>query len=115
MSEITCFKAYDIRGEIGLSIDENIAYRIGRAVAQHFSAKSIVIGFDARQTSPAFAAAASQGARDAGADVVNIGMAGIGAKNAKQREFLSKQVNMQRASNNPFGLTQEQIRPVFNF
>ena len=76
MSEITCFKAYDIRGEIGLSIDENIAYRIGRAVAQHFSAKSIVIGFDARQTSPAFAAAASQGARDAGADVLNIGMAG---------------------------------------
>jgi phosphomannomutase len=76
VSEITCFKAYDIRGEIGLSIDENIAYRIGRAVAQHFSAKSIVIGFDARQTSPAFAAAASQGARDAGADVLNIGMAG---------------------------------------
>ena len=76
MSEITCFKAYDIRGEIGLSIDENIAYRIGRAVAQHFSAKSIVIGFDARQTSPAFAAAASQGARDAGADVLNIGISG---------------------------------------
>ena len=54
MSEITCFKAYDIRGEIGLSIDENIAYRIGRAVAQHFSAKSIVIGFDARETSPPY-------------------------------------------------------------
>ena len=76
MSELTCFKAYDIRGEIGVNIDENIAYRIGRAVAQHFSAKSIVIGFDARKTSPAFAAAASQGARDAGADVLNIGMAG---------------------------------------
>jgi len=76
VSELTCFKAYDIRGEIGVNIDENIAYRIGRAVAQHFSAKSIVIGFDARKTSPAFAAAASQGARDAGADVLNIGMAG---------------------------------------
>ena len=76
MSELTCFKAYDIRGEIGVNIDENIAYRIGRSVAQHFNAKSIVIGFDARETSPAFAAAASQGARDAGADVLNIGMAG---------------------------------------
>ena len=76
MSELTCFKAYDIRGEIGVNIDEGIAYRIGRAVAQHFNAKSIVIGFDARETSPAFSAAASQGARDAGADVIDIGMAG---------------------------------------
>ena len=76
MSELTCFKAYDIRGEIGVNIDEGIAYRIGRAVAQHFNAKSIVIGFDARATSPAFAAAACQGARDAGTDVINIGMAG---------------------------------------
>jgi phosphomannomutase len=76
VNDFTCFKAYDIRGEIGVNIDEGIAYRIGRAVAQHFNAKSIVIGFDARETSPAFAAAASQGARDAGGDVVNIGMAG---------------------------------------
>ena len=72
MSDLTCFKAYDIRGEIGVNIDEDVAYRIGRAVAQHFSAKSVVIGFDARETSPAFAVAASQGARDAAADVINI-------------------------------------------
>ena len=76
MSELTCFKAYDVRGEIDVNIDENIAYRIGGAVAQHFSANTLVIGFDARETSPAFAAAASLGARDAGADVINIGMAG---------------------------------------
>ena len=76
MSELTCFKAYDIRGEIGVNIDEGVAYRIGRAVAQHFSAKSVVIGFDARETSPAFAAAAARGAMDAGADVLDIGMAG---------------------------------------
>lgn len=76
MSELSCFTAHDIRGEIGVNIDEDIVYRNGRAVAQHFSAKSVVIGFDARETSPAFAAAASQGARDVGADVLNIGMAG---------------------------------------
>ena len=76
MTEVTCFNAYDIRGEIGVNIDEAVVYRIGRAVAQHFRAKSVVIGFDARATSPAFAAAASQGARDAGADVITIGMAG---------------------------------------
>ena len=76
MSELTCFKAYDIRGEIGVNIDDDVAYWIGRAVAQHLSAKSVVIGFDARETSSAFAAAASWGVRDAGADVINIGMAG---------------------------------------
>ena len=76
MTALACFKAYDIRGEIGVNIDEDTAYRIGRAVAQHLGAKSVVIGFDARETSPAFAAASSKGARDAGADVFKIGMAG---------------------------------------
>jgi len=76
VSDLSCFKAYDIRGEIGVNIDEGIAYRIGRAVAQHFGAQSVVIGFDARETSPAFAVAAARGAMDAGADVLDIGMAG---------------------------------------
>mgnify|MGYP001176539488 FL=1 len=76
MTDLSCFKAYDIRGEIGVNIDEGVAYRVGRAVAQHLGATSVVIGFDARETSPAFAAAASQGVRDAGSDVINIGMAG---------------------------------------
>ena len=76
MSKLNCFKTYDIRGEIGINIDESIVYRISRAVVQHFSAKSIVIGFDARETSPSFATASSCGARDGGADVINIGLAG---------------------------------------
>ena len=58
MSDLSCFKAYDIRGEIGMNINEDIDSRIGRAVAQHFNAKSVVIGFDAHETSPAFADAA---------------------------------------------------------
>ena len=76
MIDLTCFKAYDIRGEIGVNIDEGIAYRIGRATAQHLKAKTVVIGFDARETSPAFAAAAAMGVMDAGSDVLNICMAG---------------------------------------
>jgi phosphomannomutase len=76
VTDLTCFKAYDVRGEIGVNIDEDVCYRIGRAVAQHFSAKSVVIGFDSRETSPAFAAAVADGVREAGADVLNIGMAG---------------------------------------
>ena len=76
MGELTCFKAYDIRGELGVNIDAKIAYRIGRAVAQHFNSKNVVIGRDARETSPGFAEAASQGVMDAGATVLDIGLAG---------------------------------------
>ncbi len=76
MKELSCFKDYDIRGEIGVNIDENIVFLIGHAVAQHFNAKSIVVGFDARESSPRFAANAAQGIIEAGADVLDIGMAG---------------------------------------
>ena len=76
MTELSCFKAYDIRGEININIDDAIAYRIGRAVAQHFQSKSIVVAFDARETSPAFAKSVGQGIMDAGSDLISIGLAG---------------------------------------
>ena len=76
MTELSCFKAYDIRGKIDENIDADIAYRVGRATNQHFSAKSCIIGFDSRETSPVYAEAVGQGAMDAGANVINIGMAG---------------------------------------
>ena len=74
--ELTCFKAYDIRGEININIDEQIVYSVGRAVAQHFDAKSIIVGFDARETSPLYAKAAASGIVDAGANVLDVGLAG---------------------------------------
>ena len=74
--ELTCFKAYDIRGEIDININEAIAYRVGRSVAQRFNSKSIVVGFDARETSPAFAKAVGQGIMDAGSNLIDIGLAG---------------------------------------
>ena len=30
MSELSCFKAHDVRGEIGVNVDEGIACRTGR-------------------------------------------------------------------------------------
>ena len=73
---LTCFKAYDVRGELGVNFDFTIAYRIGRATAQHFQATNIVIGFDARETSPELAAAVIRGICDAGSTVLSIGLAG---------------------------------------
>ena len=117
MSELTCFKAYDIRGEIDVNIDEDIAYRIGRVVAQHLRAKSVVIGFDARETSPAFAAAASRGARDAGADVINIGMAGTEEMYWAVTEFSACAGIEVTASHNPINyngmkIVKSQSRPL---
>jgi len=73
---LTCFKAYDVRGELGVNFDAAIAYRIGRATAQNFQATNIVIGFDARETSPELAAAVMRGICDAGSNVMSIGLAG---------------------------------------
>ncbi len=76
MTDLTCFKAYDIRGQLGTELDEEIAYRIGRAYAEFLKPKSIVLGGDMRLTSEALKAALSEGIRDAGADVIDIGMVG---------------------------------------
>ena len=76
MSELTCFKAYDIRGQLGTELDEEITYRIGRAYGEFLQPKTVVLGGDIRLTSEALKMALSEGIRDAGADVVDIGMVG---------------------------------------
>ena len=76
MTELSCFKTYDIRGEVNVNIDAHIVYRIGRAISEHFAAKSVVIGYDARETSPSFASAIAKGIIDTGANAINIGLAG---------------------------------------
>ncbi len=73
---LSCFKAYDIRGRIPDQLNEDIAYRIGRAFAQVLQARRIVVGHDIRLTSPAFCKAVSDGIRDAGCDVTFIGQCG---------------------------------------
>jgi phosphomannomutase len=46
MSEPGCFKAYDVRGRLGTELNQDIAYCIGRAFAQHLNTKSVVVGGD---------------------------------------------------------------------
>lgn len=73
---ISCFKAYDIRGRVPDELNEDIAYRIGRAFAQYLSARSVCLGHDIRLTSPSIAAAVARGIMDAGANVLDIGVVG---------------------------------------
>ena len=70
------FKAYDVRGLYGSELDEDGAYRIGRAYVEHFEPRSIAVGRDMRVSAPTMAAAAIEGAADGGADVLDIGLVG---------------------------------------
>ena len=90
---INSFKAYDIRGELGVNLDEDIAYRIARAFAQILYQRyqaaienktndmvdlkpAIVIGSDIRHSSEQLKQAAIRGIVDAGVDVIDLGMSG---------------------------------------
>ncbi len=73
---LTCFKAYDIRGKLGDELNEDIVYRIGRAYAQFLKPRSVVVGGDMRLTSESLKQAVSNGLRDEGVDVIDIGMCG---------------------------------------
>lgn len=73
---LTCFKAYDIRGQLGVELNEDIAYRIGRAYAQFLDAKQVVIGGDIRLSTEPLKQALSRGLMDSGVDVLDMGVTG---------------------------------------
>lgn len=76
MGSFNCFKAYDIRGRLGDELDEDVAYRIGRAYARYLNARAVVVGGDVRLSSEGLKQALVQGLRDSGADVIDLGMTG---------------------------------------
>ncbi|MDQ9022741.1 phosphomannomutase CpsG [Acinetobacter sichuanensis] len=76
MSQLTCFKAYDIRGKLGTELNNDIAYKIGRAYGQIYQPKTVVVGCDVRLTSEELKQATIRGLNDAGVDVLDLGMTG---------------------------------------
>ena len=64
-NELTCFKAYDVRGKLAKELNEEIAYRIGFATVQSLNAKTVALGYDARESSPVLAQAVARGICDA--------------------------------------------------
>ena len=76
MQEITCFKAYDVRGRVPDQLNEEIARRIGRAFAEVVKPRQVVVGHDIRLTSEAIKAALTEGLLEQGVDVYDIGLCG---------------------------------------
>ncbi|CAI2410433.1 phosphomannomutase CpsG [Serratia proteamaculans] len=76
MEKLTCFKAYDVRGKLGEELNDDIAYRIGRAYGEFLKPKTVVLGSDVRLTSESLKLSLAKGLQDAGTDVIDIGMTG---------------------------------------
>jgi len=73
---LSCFKAYDIRGRVPEELNEDLAYRIGRAFVAERKARTVLVGRDVRLESAALSAALMRGLIAGGADVLDIGLCG---------------------------------------
>ncbi len=77
MTQLTCFKAYDIRGKLSTELNEEIAYKIGRAYGQIYQPKQDCGGLRIRLSSEDLKQATIKGLNDAGVDVLDLGMTGL--------------------------------------
>lgn len=115
--EITCFKAYDVRGRVPDELDEDIAYRIGRAYAAFVAPRKVAVARDIRASSPALTAALVRGLTDSGVDVLDIG---VGGTELTYFATFSRKLDggiMITASHNPpsyngMKLVREEARPI---
>ncbi len=73
---LSCFKAYDIRGRVPDELNERLAYDLGLAYASEYQPKTVVIGYDIRESSPLLHEALSKGLQEGGADVISLGLCG---------------------------------------
>lgn len=75
-NKITCFKAYDARGKVPDELNEDIAYRVGRAFAKFLTPKKVAVGRDVRLSSESLFNALTKGLMDSGVDVLDLGICG---------------------------------------
>lgn len=76
MTTLSCFTAYDIRGKRGEELNQDIAYRISCAYGKFLKPKTMVVVGDVRITCESLKLALANGLRDAGSDVLDIGVSG---------------------------------------
>jgi phosphomannomutase len=74
--DLSCFKAYDLRGRVPDQLNPKLAELIGRAYVEITGAKKIIVGYDIRLSSREISQALCSGLMAAGADVYDIGLCG---------------------------------------
>jgi phosphomannomutase/phosphomannomutase/phosphoglucomutase len=73
---IAGFKAYDLRGRVPSELNEDVAYRVGRAYADFVRPNRVIVGRDIRLSSEELSRALEQGLLDSGVDVYDVGLCG---------------------------------------
>ena len=111
------FKAYDIRGVYPNELNEEIGYKIGRATAKFLKAKEIIIGRDNRNSSDNLFKVLSEGIRDQGVNVIDIGLSTTPMLYFAAAKWGIKGGVMITASHNPleyngFKIVQKDAMPV---
>lgn len=119
MDELTCFKTYDIRGEVDVNLTPDIARRIGRAYAIWRHPRRVVVGADVRLSSEALKTALIDGLTAGGVEVIDLGMTGTEEVYFATRELRADGGIQVTASHNPaqyngFKLVGLEARPISN-
>ncbi|MGB8656735.1 MAG: phosphomannomutase/phosphoglucomutase [Candidatus Zixiibacteriota bacterium] len=70
----TIFKAYDIRGTYPDQLNEEVAYKVGRALARYLRPRKACVGRDMRLSSPGLLEQLTRGLTEGGANVTDIGL-----------------------------------------
>src|SRR6056297_1943930 len=117
MTRLECFKAYDIRGRLPEQLNEEVAWRIGRAYAELLRPKQVAVGCDVRPSSAELSAALAGGLLQGGSDVLDLGLCGT---EEIYHAVFSQQLSggiVVTASHNPIDyngmkLVREQSRPI---
>ncbi|MGE8043346.1 phosphomannomutase [Pseudomonas monteilii] len=112
-----CFKAYDIRGQVPDDLNDDIAYRIGRALVEVVGGRSFVVGRDMRLESPGLSSALIKGLTQGGANVIDIGLCGTEEVYFATSHYQADGGIMITASHNPKGyngmkLVREHSKPI---
>jgi len=111
------FRAYDVRGVYPGDINEEIAYKIGRAVAKFLKTKEIVVGRDARISSEGLSGFLIEGIRDQGVNIIDIGLVTTPMFYFSVNKFKTGGGIMVTASHNPseyngFKIVSENAMPI---
>jgi len=114
---LPAFKAYDIRGRVPEELNEDLARRIGVALAAQLAPGPVVLGHDVRLTSPALQDALASGLRGVGREVIDIGLCGTEEVYFQTDHLGAAGGVMVTASHNPMDyngmkLVKESARPI---
>ena len=114
---MSIFKAYDIRGIYGKTLDETLARSIGRAFVTFLNCKKVVVGRDMRPHSDPLFQALADGLMQQGADVIDLGMVSTPMTYFANGTLGADASIMLTASHNPgewngFKLCREQAIPI---